>query len=84
MKTAYKRHLLDLAGIVLILVIYYVLSVYCSRNDVASKLLARGSGADISHMAAALLFVAFRVFVITLLPACVLLRIATATLFSMK
>ena len=81
MKTAHKKHLLDLAGIALIILLYHSLFLYCSHNDVVSNLLARGAGAGIFRASVALLFMALRLFVIILLPACVALRVTAATLF---
>ncbi|NOY75545.1 MAG: hypothetical protein GXP32_07105 [Kiritimatiellaeota bacterium] len=73
MKKIPKRYWWDLAGTLLLLIAYLALFNYCSNHDIASKLLAGGAGA--SSVVAAALFIATRLFVILILPGCVLARV---------
>lgn len=73
MKKLPKRYYYDAAGIALMLIVYFLLFWYCSSNDVVSQMLC---GGDKSFtLLAAVLFIGLRLFIIVLLPSCILVRI---------
>lgn len=75
MKKIPKRYYYDAAGIALMLIAYFILFYYCANHDVVSQMLC-GSGTSKSLSAAvAVIFIALRLFIIVLLPSCVLVRV---------
>ena len=75
MKKIPKRYYYDVAGFAVMLIAYFILLYYCANNDVVSQMLC-GTGTSKSLSAAmAVIFIALRLFIIVLLPGCVLARI---------
>ena len=75
MKKIPKRCYYDVAGFAVMLIAYFILFYYCANNDVVSQMLC-GTGSSKSLSAvAAVMFIALRLFIIVLLPSCVLARV---------
>jgi hypothetical protein len=73
MKKTPKRYWWDLGGTIALLIAYSALFSYCAKHDVVAAMLSGGPKS--SSIAMAALFIAMRVFVILVLPGCVLARV---------
>ena len=75
MKKIPKRYYYDAAGIAAMLITYFILFYYCANNDVVSQMLCGAGTSKSISIIAALIFIALRLFIIVLLPSCVLARV---------
>lgn len=73
MKKIPRRYYYDLAGTVLMLIAYFALFHYCAKHDVVSQMLA--GGPKTLTIITAVLFISMRLFIILILPGCILARI---------
>ncbi len=75
MKKIPKRNYYDAAGLAVMLIAYFILFYYCANNDVMSQMLCGVGTSKALSAAVAVIFIALRLFIIVLLPSCVLARI---------
>lgn len=75
MKKVPKRYYYDVAGIAGMLIAYSILFYYCANNDVISQILCGGNTSKSLSAITAVIFIALRLFIIVLLPSCVLARV---------
>ncbi|NOY76061.1 MAG: hypothetical protein GXP32_09785 [Kiritimatiellaeota bacterium] len=73
MKKIPKRYWWDLGGSIALLIAYSALFAYCANHDIVAAMLSGGPKS--SSVAIAALFIAMRVFVILILPGCILARV---------